>query len=169
MRWAFAGQLLTEMNCPRIMRVMLEKGRRITGACALLRWISIRSGMQRMDWAPVAFVGQTKHLVTGRSNKFHGMEKLLLKLNMELRDKGFKFTFTKLQPWDCHEKGNLAFSRYFYEYREAYGSLAPMKPKWFLYSWTKDAKIEIERWDQSLVHSWGYGPKIILCWWGRTY
>ena len=40
---------------------------------------------------------------------------------MELQDKGFKFTFTKPVNRQIAAKETL-FSRYFYEYREAYGS-----------------------------------------------
>ena len=42
---------------------------------------------------------------------------------MELQDKGFKFTFTKpVNRQIAAKKETWPFSRYFYEYREAYGS-----------------------------------------------
>jgi hypothetical protein len=42
---------------------------------------------------------------------------------MELQEKGFKFTFTKpVNREIAAKKETWPFSRYFYEYREAYGS-----------------------------------------------
>ena len=81
-----------------------------------------------MDWAPDGslFVGQTKHTWAGGEGiqqvSWNGKIPFEIQ-DMKLQEKGFKFTFTK--PVDreiAAKKETWPFSRYFYEYREAYGS-----------------------------------------------
>ena len=67
-----------------------------------------------MDWAPDGslFVGQTKHTWAGGEGiqqiKWNGETPFEIQ-NMELQDKGFKFTFTKPVSRRLPQKGNLAF------------------------------------------------------------
>ena len=89
-----------------------------------------------MDWAPDGslFVGQTKHTWAGGEGiqqiKWNGETPFEIQ-NMELQDKGFKFTFTKpvnreiaskrkpgLSPDTSMNTGKLT------------APLDPMKPKW---------------------------------------
>ena len=127
----FTGQLLVgEMNRPRIMRVMLEKvGGELQGACVpFIDGSPLGRGCNRMDWAADGslFVGQTKHTWAGGEGiqqvSWNGKIPFEIQ-NMELLEKGFKFTFTKpINRELAQNKENWPFSRYFYEYREAYGS-----------------------------------------------
>ena len=127
----FTGQLLVgEMNRPRIMRVMLEKvGGELQGACVpFFDGSPLGRGCNRMDWAPDGslFVGQTKHTWAGGEGiqqiSWNGETPFEIQ-NMELQEKGFKFTFTKpVNREIAAKKETWPFSRYFYEYREAYGS-----------------------------------------------
>jgi hypothetical protein len=127
----FTGQLLVgEMNRPRIMRVMLEKvGGELQGACVpFFDGSPLGRGCNRMDWAPDGslFVGQTKHTWAGGEGiqqiSWNGKTPFEIQ-NMELQEKGFKFTFTKpVNREIAAKKETWPFSRYFYEYREAYGS-----------------------------------------------
>ena len=127
----FTGQLLVgEMNKPRIMRVMLEEvGGELQGACVpFIDGSPLGRGCNRMDWAPDGslFVGQTKHTWAGGQGiqrvSWNGKIPFEIR-NMELSEKGFTFTFT--QPVDkksALQKENWPFKRYFFEYRQAYGS-----------------------------------------------
>ena len=127
----FTGQLLVgEMNKPRIMRVMLEKvGGELQGACVpFFDGSPLGRGCNRMDWAPDGslFVGQTRHTWAGGEGiqqiSWNGETPFEIQ-NMELQEKGFKFTFTKpVNREIAAKKKTWPFSRYFYEYREAYGS-----------------------------------------------
>ena len=106
-----------------------------------------------MDWAPDGslFVGQTKHTWAGGEGiqqiSWNGETPFEIQ-NMELQDKGFKFTFTKpVNREIASKKETWPFSRYFYEYREAYGSPRSdeTKVEISLIHVSKDAKtVEIE-------------------------
>ena len=127
----FTGQLLVgEMNRPRIMRIMLEKvGGELQGACVpFIDGSPLGRGCNRMDWAADGslFVGQTKHTWAGGEGiqqvSWNGKIPFEIQ-NMELLEKGFKFTFTKpINRELAQNKEIWPFSRYYYEYREAYGS-----------------------------------------------
>ena len=94
-------------------------------------------GCNRMDWAPDGslFVGQTKHTWAGGEGiqqvSWNGEIPFEIQ-DMKLQEKGFKFTFTK--PVDreiAMKKETWPFSRYFYEYREAYRfATLQMRLKW---------------------------------------
>jgi glucose/arabinose dehydrogenase len=127
----FSGQLLVgEMNRPRIMRVMLEEvGGELQGACVpFIDGSPLGRGCNRMDWAPDGslYVGQTKHTWAGGEGiqrvSWDGKTPFEIQ-NMQLQEKGFKFTFTKPVNRElASKKETWSFSRYYYEYREAYGS-----------------------------------------------
>jgi glucose/arabinose dehydrogenase len=127
----FTGQLLVgEMNQPRIIRVMLEEvGGELQGACVpFIDGSPLGRGCNRMAWAPDGslFVGQTKHTWAGGQGiqQVSWSKKMPFEIqNMELTPKGFLFTFTQpVESKFAQDKKNWPFSRYFFEYRRAYGS-----------------------------------------------
>jgi glucose/arabinose dehydrogenase len=127
----FAGQLLVgEMNKPRIVRVMLEEvDGELQGACIpFIDGHPLGRGCNRMAWAPDGslFIGQTKHTWAGGEGiqqvVWNGKTPFEIQ-NMELTQHGFKFTFTKpIKRKIAEDRANWPFKRYFFEYREAYGS-----------------------------------------------
>ncbi len=127
----FEGQLLVgEMNKPRIMRVMLEEvDGELQGACVpFIDGAPLRNGCNRFAWAADGslIVGLTKHTWAGNEGiqrvEWDGSTPFEIQ-SMNLTDTGFDFTFTR--PVDraaASDPANWPFSRYYYEYRQAYGS-----------------------------------------------
>jgi glucose/arabinose dehydrogenase len=127
----FDGQLLVgEMNKPRVMRVLLEEvGGELQGAAVpFLDGSGLANGCGRFAFAPdgALWVGHTKHTWAGgeglRRVSWNGKQPFDI-LDMNLTDKGFRFTFT--QPVDADLAKSAATwpcKRYWYRYHRAYGS-----------------------------------------------
>lgn len=126
----FTGQLLVgEMNRARIMRVMLEEvGGELQGACVpFIDGAPLRNGCNRMAWAPDGslYVGHSKHTWAGNQ----GIQRVVYSgktpfevAKMTLTKTGFSFVFTRpVDPASVTAEA-FGFSRYYYEYHQAYGA-----------------------------------------------
>ena len=126
----FAGQLFVgEMNQPRIMRVMLDKvAGEWQGACVpFYDAAGLGTGNHRFVFGADGnlWVGQTHLSWVGGQGvqriKWNGKTPMEVE-SMKLLGNGFKLTFTKpLAKGACHHD-HFQFTRYYYEYRQGYGS-----------------------------------------------
>ncbi|HRE50392.1 MAG TPA: PQQ-dependent sugar dehydrogenase [Flavitalea sp.] len=127
----FSGQIFVgEMNSERIIRVMLETvDGELQGACIpFIDGRGLRKGNNRLAFAPDGslWVGQTSHGWPGDDGiqriVFTGKQPMDV-YSMNLTSDGFDLVFT--QPVDsvaALNPDNYKFQRYYYEYRQKYGS-----------------------------------------------
>ncbi|WPP49481.1 DUF7133 domain-containing protein [Catalinimonas niigatensis] len=127
----FGGQLLvSEMDYPRIMRVMLEEVQgEMQGACiSFMDSTGLTVGNHRMAFGPDGslWVGKTAYAWVGDQGiqriRYNGGTPMDV-LHMNVTPKGFDLTFTRpLNVEQASDKNNYHFNRYYYAYHAEYGS-----------------------------------------------
>ena len=125
----FGGQLVVgEMNFPRLFRLMLENvGGVWQGACALLAESEeLKGGLHR-----IAFVGSTLyvgriHLAWAGGEGISSLKRVSEMpfeiATMKATQDGFRFEFTRPLAESAREAAHWKGQRYFYLYRQTYGS-----------------------------------------------
>ena len=128
--FTFAGQLLVgEMNRSRIVRVMLDEvAGELQGACVpFYDDAGLTRGSHRFVFGSDGslWVGQTHLSWVGGEGvqriRWNGKTPMDVQ-SMKLIPGGFQITFTKRLAKSTHVPDQFKFKRYYYEYRQGYGS-----------------------------------------------
>jgi hypothetical protein len=127
----FGGQLLvSEMDYPRIMRVMLEEVKgELQGACiSFMDSSGLTMGNHRMEFGPDGslWVGKTAYAWVGDKGiqriRYNGGTPMDV-LQMNVTPHGFDLIFTRpVNIKQASDRNNYRINRYYYQYHADYGS-----------------------------------------------